>query len=79
MRSSTALRASAAVALSADFDMPVLNASLMAVAGLMAFDRPSVSRCENLQLRMAAHVKTGLCGMQRGIQFVVCTEGASDT
>jgi hypothetical protein len=56
-----------------------LNASLMAVAGLMAFDRPSVSRCENLQLRMAAHVKTGLCGMQRGIQFVVCTEGASDT
>ena len=51
MRSSTALSASAAVALLADFEMPDLNISLIAVAGLEALDRLSVSRCESLPLR----------------------------
>ena len=56
MRSSNALSASPAVALFAGFKTPDLNASLIAVAGSVAFDRLSVSRCENLQFRMAAPV-----------------------
>ena len=43
-RSSTALRASAAVALFADRDTPALNASLSTAAGLTAPVRLAVSR-----------------------------------
>ena len=59
IRPSTALSASAAVALLADFETPNLKASLIADAGLVvAFDRCSVSRCESLQMPSAALFRT---------------------
>ena len=50
MRSSTALRASAAVALFADLDTPALKASLSTAAGLMAPVRLAAIRWDSLHV-----------------------------
>ena len=59
-RSSTALSVIAAVAPLAADVAPGLNASLTAVAAFETFGSLSVSRCENLQKHIMAHVTTVL-------------------